>query len=395
MTRKVCIVTGTRADFGLLRGLMEDVAADPALTLQIVATGAHLSVAHGYTLHEIEEVGLHVDATVNLMLGDDTPVGIAHAMARATAGFADVFARLAPDVIVLLGDRYEILAAASAALVTCTPVLHLHGGEVTEGAVDDAIRHAVTKLSHLHCVATEEARQRVLQLGEAPDRVFLVGGLGVDAISRLPLLSREDLEASLGFSLLARNLLITFHPVTLEADDSLAQLDALLETLATRDDTRLIFTLPNADAGNRAITERINAFVAAHSNARSIASLGQLRYLSCMRHVDAVVGNSSSGLLEAPSLRVATIDIGDRQTGRPRASSVLHCTPTRDGIDAALRVAYDPAFRATLPGTRSPYGDAGAAARIASLLATHPLNGLARKRFHDLECRERADGVHR
>lgn len=394
MTRKVCIVTGTRADFGLLRGVMEGVAATPALVLQIVATGAHLSAAHGYTLHEIEEVGLHVDATVDLALGDDTATGIARAMARATAGLADAFARLSPDLIVLLGDRYEILAAASAALVACIPVLHLHGGEITEGVVDDAIRHAVTKLSHLHCVATEDARERVLQLGEAPDRVFVVGGLGVDAISRLQLLSREDLEASLGFPLLARNLLVTFHPVTLEAGDSLAQLDILLEALATRDDTRLIFTLPNADAGNRAITERIDAFVAAHPNARSVASLGQLRYLSCVRHADAVVGNSSSGLLEAPSLGVATIDVGDRQAGRPRASSVLHCAPARDNIEAALSMAYDPAFRATLPDTRNPYGDAGAAARIVRLLATHPLDGLIRKRFHDLECHDRTEGAH-
>lgn len=395
MTRKVCIVTGTRADFGLLRGVMEGVAANPALTLQIVATGAHLSAAHGYTLHEIEEAGLHVDATVDLALGDDTPIGIARAMARATEGLADVFAHLSPDVIVLLGDRYEILAAASAALIACIPVLHLHGGDVTEGAIDDAIRHAVTKLSHLHCVATKDARKRVLQLGETPDRVFLVGGLGADAISRLQLLSRKDIEAILGFPLLARNLLVTFHPVTLEAGDSLRQIDAMLGALATHDDTRLIFTLPNADAGNRAIAERIDAFVAAHPNARSVTSLGQLRYLSCARYVDAIVGNSSSGLLEAPSLGVATIDIGDRQAGRPRASSVLHCEPTRDGIDAALRIVYDPAFRATLPRTQNPYGDVGAAARIVRLLATHSLEGLARKRFRDLECREHPEGVRR
>jgi UDP-hydrolysing UDP-N-acetyl-D-glucosamine 2-epimerase len=392
MKRKVCIVTGTRADFGLLRGVMEGVAAHSALTLQIIATGSHLSTVHGGTLREIEDAGLHVDATVDLSLGDDTPNGIAHAMARATAGIAEAFDRLAPDMVVLLGDRYEILAAASAALVACIPAMHLYGGEVTEGAVDDAIRHAVTKLSHLHCVATADARDRVLQLGEAPDRVFVVGGLGVDAIRRLSLLSRADLEASLGFPLLARNLLVTFHPVTLEAGDSPAQFDALLEALARRTDTRLIFTLPNTDAGNRAMVERIDAFVAGHANARSIASLGQLRYLSCMRHVDAVVGNSSSGLLEAPSLGVATIDIGDRQAGRPRATSVLHCAPTPEDIDTALRTAYEPAFRAGLARTRNPYGDGGAAARIVRILATRPLHGLVRKRFHDLACREPAPG---
>jgi UDP-hydrolysing UDP-N-acetyl-D-glucosamine 2-epimerase len=250
-------------------------------------------------------------------------------------------------------------------------------------------------LSHLHCVATDDARTRVIQLGEDPARVFLVGGLGVDAVRRLSLLSREALEASLGFPLMARNLLVTFHPVTLEAHDSLAQLDALLGALDARQDTRLIFTLPNADAGNRAIAERIEAFVATHPNARSVASLGQLRYLSCIRYVDAVVGNSSSGLLEAPSLGVATIDIGDRQAGRPRASSVVHCEATREAIDEALRLVYDPKFRATLAGTRNPYGDGGASARIVQLLATHSLDGLVRKRFHDLDCRERTDGASR
>ncbi|MGO4551575.1 UDP-N-acetylglucosamine 2-epimerase [Lysobacter sp. 2RAF19] len=386
MSRRICIVTGTRADFGLLLGVIQGVARHPSLTLQLLATGAHLSDAHGRTVREIIDAGYTPDALVDLALGEDTPVDIAHAMARATAGMAEAFARLSPDMIVLLGDRYEILAAASAALVACIPVMHLHGGELTEGAVDDAIRHAVTKLSHLHCVATQDAYARVLQLGEAPDRVFLVGGLGADAVMRLPLLSRADLEASLGFPLLDRNLLVTFHPVTLEAEASLAQLDALLDALAPLQDTRLIFTLPNADAGNRAIAQRVAAFVAAHPNARGVASLGQLRYLSCVRLVDAVVGNSSSGIAEVPSLGVATIDIGDRQAGRPRASSVLHCEPTREAIDGALRTVYDPAFRAGLPGTRNPYGDGGAAERIVRVLATHSLEGLARKRFRDLDC---------
>jgi GDP/UDP-N,N'-diacetylbacillosamine 2-epimerase (hydrolysing) len=388
MSRTICVVTGTRADFGLLRGVIEGIAGHDALTLRLLVTGSHLSAAHGETWREIEDAGFTADAKIDLAIGDDSATGIAASMARAVSGFADAYARLRPDVVVLLGDRYEILAAASAALVACIPVMHLHGGEVTEGAIDDAMRHAITKLSHLHCVATQDAERRVRQLGEQPERVFRVGGLGVDAIRRLSLLSKEALEASLGFPFLARNLLVTFHPVTLEAADSVQQVDALLAALSECEDTRLVITLPNADAGNREIAQRLEAFVATHPQARLVASLGQLRYLSCMRLVDAVVGNSSSGLLEAPSLGVATIDIGDRQAGRPRASSVIHCAPTREAIRDALQRAYAPEFRATLASTRNPYGDGGAADRIVDLLATQDLDGLARKRFHDLECTE-------
>jgi GDP/UDP-N,N'-diacetylbacillosamine 2-epimerase (hydrolysing) len=390
MTLKVCIVTGTRADFGLLRWLMADVRDSELLQLQVVATGAHLSTAHGNTLRDIADAGFEVDATIDLALGDDSARGIARAMGRGVAGFGDAFDLVAPDIVVVLGDRYEVLAAASAAAIARIPLLHLHGGEITEGAVDDAIRHAVTKLAHLHGVATDEAARRVLQMGEAPDRVHLVGGLGVDALARTPLMSREALETEFGWRFAERNLLVTFHPVTLKDDGGQAQMLALLDALSTLSGTRLIFTLPNADAGNRALAEMVKTFVEAHPMASAHASLGQVRYLSCMRLVDGVVGNSSSGLLEAPSLRVGTIDIGDRQRGRPRASSVLHCEPDSPKITRALSTLYSTAFRAALANTVNPYGNGGAIKRIVRLLESTDPRKLVAKRFSDLDCAPRA-----
>lgn len=384
MTRKVCVVTGTRAEFGLLRWLMHELRERPSVDLQIVATGAHLSPEFGLTYREIEDAGFAIDLKVEMLLSGDTATAVSKSMGLGLMGLADAYARLAPDVVVLLGDRYEIFVAAAAALIAGVPVAHLHGGETTEGAYDEALRHAVTKMSHLHFVAAEPYRRRVIQLGEHPDRVFLVGGLGIDAIRRVPLLDRAALEASLDFQLGARNLLVTFHPVTLEARSSTAQLGELLGALDDLPDTHLIFTLPNADTGGRALIRMVEDYVAARPHARAYASLGQQRYLSCLRWVDGVVGNSSSGLAEAPSLGVGTVNIGDRQKGRLRASSVIDCEPDRGAIRAALNTLYSPAFRQALPTTVNPYGDGGAAARIADVLAAHPLEGLLKKSFHDL-----------
>lgn len=385
MTRKICIVTGTRAEYGLLRGVIAGVQQAPDLQLQLVATGAHLSPEFGLTYREIEADGVPIDARVEMLLSADTASAIAKSMGLGLIGFGDVFDRLRPDLIVLLGDRYEILAAASAALVSSIPVMHLHGGETTEGAFDESIRHAVTKMSQLHCVAAEPYRQRVIQLGELPERVFLVGGLGLDAILRLPLLDRAAMEASIDFPLGEKNLLVTFHPVTLDASGSAEQQMAeLLAALDALSNTRLIFTMPNADNGSRALARQIDAFVASHPNARAYASLGQLRYLSCLRQMDGVVGNSSSGLLEAPSLRVGTVNIGDRQRGRLAADSVIDCAPQSAAIGQAIERLYAPAFRQQLPHTVNPYGQGGAADRILQVLQHQPLQGLLKKPFHDL-----------
>lgn len=384
MTRKICVVTGTRAEFGLLRLLMQDICREPGLELQIVATGMHLSPEFGLTYREIEQAGLSIDWKVEMLLGADTPTAIAKSMGLGMIGFADAFAHLNPDLLLVLGDRFEILAAVSAAMIAGIPVAHLHGGETTEGAFDEAIRHSITKMSHLHFVAAEEYRRRVIQLGEDPSRVFLVGGLGVDVLKRIELFDRAALEQSLDFKLGKRNLLITFHPVTLDHQSSSDQMQALLDALAELEDTHLIFTMPNADTGGKELTRMVDAFVATRPHVRAYTSLGQLRYLSCMKFVDGVVGNSSSGLTEAPSLGVGTIDIGDRQKGRLAADSVIHSDPTRDDIREALRRLYEPSFRSALPNTINPYDSGGAGRSILEVIKGHALGHLLKKSFFDL-----------
>ncbi len=389
MSRKVCVVTGTRAEFGLLRWLMQEIANTPALELQVVATGMHLSPEFGSTYREIEEAGFVIDARVEMLLSADTNTAVTKSMGLGVIGFADAYERLQPDIVVVLGDRFEIFAATSAALIAGLPVAHLHGGETTEGAFDEAIRHSITKMSHLHFVAADEYRRRVIQLGEQPERVFNVGGMGIDAIKRIKLLSREELEQSLDFTLGARNLLITFHPVTLEGGaSSSAQMDELLAALEALEDTHLIFTMPNADSGGRELSAMVQAFVDSHPNARVFTSLGQLRYFSCLAQVDAVVGNSSSGLAEAPSFGIGTINIGDRQKGRLQAGSVIDCEPTRQAISKALKHLYSPQFQQTLASVENPYGTGGASEAVAKVLAEYPLDKILKKSFYNLPAAE-------
>jgi GDP/UDP-N,N'-diacetylbacillosamine 2-epimerase (hydrolysing) len=385
MNRKICVITGTRAEYGLLRWVMQGIKDDPALTLQVIATGMHLSPEFGLTYREIEKDEFQIDRKVEMLTSSDTSVGIAKSMGLGLIGFADALNELRPDLIVVLGDRFEIFAAVSAALVARIPVAHLHGGETTQGAFDEALRHSVTKMSHLHFVAAEEYRRRVIQLGEQPERVFLVGGLGIDAIKRTALLGREALETSLDFRLGARNLLVTFHPVTLESQSSAQQMTELLAALGQlEDDTHLIFTMPNADNGSRELVQMIGNFVATHANARAYDSLGQLRYLSCMQLVDGVVGNSSSGLAEAPSLATGTVNIGDRQHGRLKARSVIDCLPQRQAILVAINTLFTADFRHLLPAVVNPYGSGGASQKIVQVLRDYPLDGIQKKAFYDL-----------
>ncbi len=386
--RKICIITGTRAEYGLLRWVMQGIKDDPELTLQIIATGMHLSPEFGLTYREIEQDGFQIDRKVEMLISSDTPVGIAKSMGLGLIGFADALHDLRPDLIVVLGDRFEIFSAVSAALVARIPVAHLHGGELTEGAFDDAIRHSITKMSHLHFVAAEEYRNREIQLGEQPDRVFLVGGLGIDNIKRLKLLDREELEASLDFKLGSKNLLITFHPVTLEAATALEQMSELLVALAELEDTQLLFTMPNADTDGRVLIKMVGEFVAQHSNARAYTSLGQLRYLSCVSHVDGVVGNSSSGLAEVPSFKKGTINIGDRQRGRLQATSVINCEPTQQSIASALTKLYSIDFQKSIDNVTNPYGDGGASKKVVEIIKNHALDGLLKKSFYDLRKEE-------
>ena len=384
MNRKICVITGTRAEYGLLRWVMQSIKDDSELTLQIIATGMHLAPEFGMTYREIENDGFQIDYKVEILTSSDTPVGIAKSMGHGMIGFADALHKLQPDLIVVLGDRFEIFSAVSAALVARIPVAHLHGGEATEGAFDEALRHSITKMSHLHFVAAEEYRKRVIQLGEQPDKVFLVGGLGIDNIKRLKLLNRTELEASLEFKLGPKNLLITFHPVTLESATTTNQMKDLLSVLAELQNTKIIFTFPNADTDGRALIQMVERFVDQHENARAYPSLGQLRYLSCIAQVDGVIGNSSSGLTEVPSFHKGTVNIGDRQRGRLQATSVIQCEPTRQGIASAIERLYSNKFQATLPQVCNPYGSGGASDKVISTIKSYPLESIIKKQFYDL-----------
>jgi GDP/UDP-N,N'-diacetylbacillosamine 2-epimerase (hydrolysing) len=319
-----------------------------------------------------------------MLLSSDTPVGISKSIGLGLIGFADAYNTLKPDLLVVLGDRFELISAVTAALIAGIPIAHLHGGESTEGSFDEAIRHSITKMSHLHFVATDEYARRVIQLGEHPERVFLVGGLGVDSIKRIKLLSLDEVQEALKFNFGVKNLLITFHPVTLEAESSLQQMKILLEALDGLEDTHLIFTMPNADTGNHELVTILEDFVLNRPHTRAYKSLGQLLYLSCLQFVDGVVGNSSSGLTEAPSMATGTVNIGSRQKGRVSASSVIHCDSNPDNIKDALKNLYEPTFRSSLAKTINPYGDGGASSKIVKIIKNCPLNNLLKKSFFDL-----------
>ena len=384
--RKVCVVTGTRAEYGLLYWLLREIEADDALDLQFAVTGMHLAPEFGMTIGTIEADGFEVDERVEMLLSSDTPVGIAKSIGLGVIGFADAFARLRPDIVVLLGDRFEILAAAQAALVARIPIAHLHGGETTEGAFDEAIRHSITKMAHLHFVAAEPYRRRVIQLGEDPERVFNVGAPGLDHVRRTPRMDRDEVEAFLGLSLDAPTFVITYHPATLSGRPATEALDELFGALLRFPDARLVFTKSNADTGGRAINQAIDAFVQAHPDrARAFAAMGLPRYLSTLARADVVVGNSSSGLTEAPAVGVPTVNVGDRQKGRLRAASVIDCGESEAEIAAAIETALSSAFRDGIGGQALPYGVGDASAAISRVLREVLLGAdLLQKHFHDL-----------
>ena len=383
--RKICVVTGTRAEYGLLRWVMEGIRNSSELNLQVIATGMHLSPEFGLTYREIEKDGFRIDRKVEMLLSSDTPIGITKSMGLGMIGFADALNEFKPDLLLVLGDRYEIIVAASAAMVARIPIAHLHGGEATEGAFDEAIRHSITKMSHLHFVAAEEYRQRVIQLGENPNQVFHVGGLGIDNIVRLKLLNREELEDSLDFKLGSKNLLVTYHSVTLEHGLASNQMGELLAALEKLDDVTLIFTMPNSDTDGRILFQVIEDFVARNPRAKVFTSLGQLCYLSCIKHVDGVVGNSSSGLTEVPTFRKGTINIGDRQRGRLKAKSVIDCDPKEASISSAIQKLYSTEFQNKLTTVKNPYGSGGASESIVNILKKISLDGILKKKFYNLK----------
>lgn len=382
--KKICVVTGSRAEYGLLKSLMKKISENEKLELQILVTGMHLSSDYGSTYQEIENDGFHIDLKVSAEKTRDNPIGISDAIGQGVAGCARAFAKLNPDLVVLLGDRFEIFAAATAALISKVPIAHLHGGESTVGAYDEAFRHSITKMSHLHFVAAEEYRKRVIQLGEDPRNVFLVGGLGVDAIYNLPLLAKPDLEKQLGFKFNKKNLLITFHPITLENNVESSQFRALLTSLSSLKDTNLIFTLPNIDNGSGEIRLLLESYAKSKPNTFLFSSMGQLKYLSCMAYVDAVVGNSSSGIAEAPTFKTGTINIGSRQQGRLFASSVINCEPNSASITLGLKKLYTSPFQESLKHVVNPYGSPGASERIVQKLCQIKTEPLRMKVFYDL-----------
>lgn len=385
MRRKIAVVTGSRAEYGLLYWLMKEIQADPDLELQIVVTGMHLAPEFGWTYRVIEADGFRIDAKVDMLLASDTPAAVTKSIGLATIGFADAFDRLKPHIVVILGDRYEILAAAQAAMVARIPVAHIHGGETTEGAIDEAIRHSVTKMAQLHFVAAEPYRRRVIQLGEHPSRVFNVGAPGLDHLRRTRLLSRQELEADLGLQLRKPMFLVTLHPATLSPTSSAAVMKELLSALDMFPEASIVFTKTNADPDGRVINELIDKYVQAHpERAVGFESLGQSRYLSAMKEADVIIGNSSSGLIEAPALKKPTVNIGPRQRGRLRAKSVVDCDESREAIVESIRKVLSKEFQAMLTEVVSPYGTGNVACQIKEILKSFELNGILMKPFHDL-----------
>ena len=384
--RKICVITGTRAEYGLLSGVMRLIDQSPLTHLQVIATNMHLSAQYGNTYQEIENDGFHINERVPILVESETGENATvNAMARAMKGLEEAFDRLHPDLILILGDRYEMLAAASTALIKRIPVAHISGGALSYGACDDAIRHSITKMSHLHFTEAEAYRKRVIQLGEQPERVFNVGALGVENIKRVPLMSKEEVERDLQLEIGDQTLLITYHPVTLSDSNPLDDIQALFDALNEQQELRVIFTMPNSDTGGQVIADAIEQYAAQHADrVRAYKSLGMRRYLSVMKYCSAVVGNSSSGIVETPSFHIPTLNVGSRQDGRLAAASVYNCGTSKDAISEGLKHILSPEFRAQAAKAMNPYEKEGTAQAIFDVISTYPLKGIIKKQFYDL-----------
>jgi len=384
--RKICVVTGTRAEYGLLTPLLHEIENDKELELQIIVTGMHLSPEFGLTYKIIEEEFM-ISKKIEILLSSDSSIGIAKSMGLAQISFAEAYADLEPDIIVVLGDRYEIFSAVATAMISRIAIAHMSGGELTLGAIDDAIRHSITKMSHLHFVATEEYRQRVIQLGENPEYVYNFGEAGLDNIVNLSLLSKEKFEESIAFKLMKKSLLITYHPTTLDKiEKSVKDFENILKVLDFLEDTTLIFTKANSDEGGRKINSIIEEYVSLHKEKSIVfSSLGQLRYLSALQYVNAVVGNTSSGIVEAPSFKIGTINIGDRQKGRLQAPSVINCRPLEEELTKAFKKLYDADFKKTLQNITNPYGQGNSSKRTKEILKNISLKNIIKKEFRDIK----------
>ncbi len=383
--RKICVVTGTRAEYGLIYWLLREIGSDEELHLQIIVTGMHLSPDFGLTYKIIEQDGFHIDAKVEMLLSSDTPIGITKSIGLGVIGFADALDRLKPDIMVVLGDRYETFAAAQAAMVHNIPIAHIHGGETTEGVIDEAIRHSITKMAQLHFVSAEPYRKRVIQLGEHPDRVFNFGAPGIDNIIKLKLLNQEDLESSIDFTLGDKFFLVTYHPVTMSFNTAKTAMENLLQALDHYPEYRILFTKPNSDTGGHIISKLIDEYVNSRPNrASACTSLGQVRYLSAMRLCSAVIGNSSSGIIEAPVFNKPTINIGNRQKGRIRVETIIDCGEKENEIVSGIKRALSDGFREKIIRLKALKYDGNISVRIKQVLKNTELHDILVKQFYDL-----------
>lgn len=384
--RKICVITGTRAEYGLLYWSMKALQVDQNIDLKICVTGMHLSPEFGLTYKKILEDGFIINDKVETLLSSDTTIGISKSIGLGVISFSEVFERIKPDLILVLGDRYEIFAACTAAMISRIPIAHCHGGEATEGLIDEAIRHSITKMSQIHFVSTEEYKNRVIQLGENPTNVYNVGALGIENINKFNLLTRTEFEESIGFKLNKINFLVTFHPVTLDDFSAEVQFNQLLMALDQYEDTTIIFTKPNSDTDGRIIIQLIDEYIKNnYKKAVAFSSLGQLRYLSAIQFMDVVIGNSSSGLIEVPSFKKATINIGDRQQGRVKGASIIDCETNKEDIEKAIDIALSKEFQEELKFSNNPYGDKNSSIKIVEVLKSIELNGIVKKQFYNIK----------
>ena len=385
--KKICIVTATRAEYGLLKPLIKKIFRANNLELQLVVTGMHLSAEFGLTYQEIEEDGYPIKAKIEMLLSSDTPAGITKSMGVALIGFADYFSENQPDMVIILGDRYEMLAVASSAMIARIPIAHIHGGELTEGAIDESIRHSITKMSHLHFTATEEYRKRVIQLGEQPRTVFNVGALGIENVKTAKLLNRKELENSLNFHFTSQTILVTYHPVTLEEMTAKTQFEKILNVLSRHKEFSVIFTKANSDTDGRIINKMIDDYIKDNQDrCRAFTSLGQLRYLSTLQFCSVVVGNSSSGIIEVPSFGIPTVNIGDRQKGRISGKTVIHCGNGEQEIENALNVALSYKFKTEIKDAANPYEGENTSDKIIEVVTKSLEEGIdLKKKFYDLD----------
>lgn len=385
--KKICIITGTRAEYGLLKPVIDKVYRADDMELNLVVTGMHLSAEFGWTYQEIEQDGYPIHAKIEMLLSSDTAVGITKSMGVELIGFSDYFAVNAPDMVIILGDRYEAFIAAAAAMMSRIPIAHIHGGEITEGAIDEAIRHSITKMSHIHFTAADEYRKRVIQMGESPETVYNVGSLGVEGITTLKLLTREELEKSIGFVFSRETIMVTYHPATLANMTSAEQFQNILDVLDEHPELDVIFTKANSDTDGRIINSMIDKYVEDHQErCQAYISLGQLRYLSALRFCAVVLGNSSSGMIEAPSLGIPTINVGDRQAGRICAKSVLSCENDVQDIDRTLRKALSAEFRNSIINVNNPYEKKQTSRMILDIIRKALDRGIdIKKRFYDID----------